>query len=76
MVEASDKVSETASSTAGAKKQEPVMTNMQDGAYVVEKDFKSDRTHQAKVTGIVYVNEREFITSSLDCSLKLWDKIL
>jgi hypothetical protein len=52
------------------------MTNMQDGAYVVEKDFKSDRTHQAKVTGIVYVNEREFITSSQDCSLKLWDKIL
>jgi hypothetical protein len=52
------------------------MTNMQDGAYVVEKDFKSDRTHQDRVTGIAYVNEREFFTSSLDCSLKIWDKVL
>jgi hypothetical protein len=33
------------SSTAGAKKQDPVMTNMDEGAYVVEKDFKSERTH-------------------------------
>ena len=64
------------SSAAGAKKEEPVMTKMQDGAYVVEKDFKSDRTHQDKVTGIAYVNEREFFTSSLDSSLKIWDKVL
>lgn len=75
-MEASDKISETNSSNAGAKKQDPVMTNMQDGAYVVEKDFKSDRTHQDKVTGIAYINEREFFTSSLDCSLKIWDKHL
>mgnify|MGYP001383314917 CR=1 FL=1 len=76
MEQASDKVSETNSSAAGAKKQEPVMSSLQDGAFVVEKDFKSDRTHQDKVTGIVYLNKREFFTSSLDCSLKIWDKVL
>lgn len=40
----------------------------------MEKEFKSDRTHHDKVTGIVYINESEFLTSSLDSSLKLWDK--
>ena len=42
----------------------------------MEKEFKSDRTHHDKVTGIVYINESEFLTSSLDSSLKLWDKHL
>ena len=28
------------------------------------------------MTGIAYVNEREFFTSSVDCSLKIWDKVL
>jgi len=63
------------SSTAGAKKQEPVMTNMEAGAFVVEKDFKSERTHSDKVTGIAYINEREFFTSSVDQTLKIWDKL-
>ena len=43
---------------------------------VIEKEFQSDRTHQDKVTGIVYINESEFLTSSVDMSLKLWDKFL
>ena len=43
---------------------------------VMEREFKSDRTHQDKVTGLVYINETEFLTSSLDMSLKLWDKHL
>lgn len=43
---------------------------------VMEREFKSDRTHQDKVTGLVYINESEFLTSSLDMSLKLWDKHL
>ncbi len=43
---------------------------------VMEREFKSDRTHQDKVTGLVYINETEFLTSSLDMSLKLWDKYL
>lgn len=42
----------------------------------MEKEFKSDRTHHDKVTGIVYINENEFLTSSLDSSLKLWDKYI
>ena len=42
----------------------------------MEKEFKSDRTHHDKVTGIVYINESEFLTCSLDSSLKLWDKHL
>ena len=42
----------------------------------MEKQFKSDRTHKEQVTGIVYINENEFLTSSLDQSLKLWDKHL
>lgn len=43
----------------------------------MEKEFKSDRTHQDKVTGIVKMQgDNEFLTSSLDCSLKLWDKHL
>lgn len=52
------------------------MTDMQDGAFVVEKDFKSERTHQEQVTGIAYINDREFFTSSMDSSLKIWDKLL
>jgi hypothetical protein len=27
------------------------------------------------VTGIAYINEREFFTSSVDHSLKIWDKL-
>ena len=78
MVEASDKVSETNSSTTGARRDLPVgvTSSLQDGAVVIEKDFKSDRTHQDKVTGIAFLNEREFFTSSLDCSLKIWDRLL
>ena len=42
----------------------------------MEKEFKSDRTHHQKVTSIVYINENEFLTASLDSSLKVWDKYL
>jgi len=30
----------------------------------VEKDFRSERTHQEHVTGLAYINEREFFTAS------------
>lgn len=49
------------------------MTNMQDGAYVVEKDYKSERTHQDQVTGVIKINENEFFTASMDKSVKVWD---
>jgi len=43
---------------------------------IIEKEYKSDKTHQDKITGIVYINENEFLTSSLDKSMKVWDKYL
>ena len=50
------------------------MTNMSEGAYVVEKDYKSERTHQDQVCGVILINEQEFFTASLDKSIKVWDK--
>ena len=49
-------------------------TNVNKNVVVRERDFKSATTHQDNVTGITRIDEDEFITSSLDCSLKLWDK--
>jgi hypothetical protein len=54
------------SSSTAAQKQDAVHTDMSDGAYCVEKDFKSERTHQSGVTGLAYINEREFFTASQD----------
>ena len=55
-------------------KQKKMKTNVNKNVVVREKDFKSATTHQDIVTGIVTVDESEFITSSKDESLKLWDK--
>ena len=49
-------------------------TNVNKNVVVRERDFKSTTTHQDKVTGIVPIDDEEFITSSLDNSLKVWDK--
>ena len=49
---------------------------MSDGAYCVEKDFRSERTHQEHVTGLAAINQLEFFTASQDCTLKIWDKLL
>ena len=49
-------------------------TNVSKNVVVRERDFKSTTTHQDKVTGIVKMDDDEFITSSLDNSLKCWDK--
>lgn len=49
-------------------------TTVNKNVYVRERDFKSQATHQDIVTGIAKVDESEFLTSSLDNSLKLWDK--
>lgn len=42
----------------------------------MEKEFKSERTHKDTITGIVYINDEEFMTCSRDMSLKLWDKYI
>ena len=49
-------------------------TNVSKNVVVRERDFKSTTTHQGVVTGIRVVDSDEFLTSSLDCSLKQWDK--
>ena len=49
-------------------------TTVNKNVVVRERDFKSTTTHQDKVTGIVRMDDDEFITSSLDSSLKVWDK--
>ena len=41
---------------------------------VLEKDFKKDKHHSDKIKSIIAINENEFLTSSVDCSLKVWDK--
>lgn len=56
----------------GAKKK--MKTNVNKNVVVRERDFKSATTHQDIVTGIVKVDDSEFITCSMDESLKLWDK--
>lgn len=43
---------------------------------VREREFKSDRSHQGKISAIVKIDENEFITASEDQSLKIWDKQL
>ena len=43
---------------------------------VREREFKSERTHKEKVMAIVKLNENEFLTASLDESIKVWDKYL
>ena len=75
MVEAA----QAASANAGEESKQgettkKMKTNVNKNVVVRERDFKSATTHQANVTGITRIDEDEFITSSLDCSLKLWDK--
>ena len=41
---------------------------------VREREFKSDRAHQGKITAIVRIDDNEFITACEDQSLKIWDK--
>ena len=54
--------------------QKKMKTNVNKNVVVRERDFKSETTHSDLVTGIVTVDDSEFITSSMDHTLKLWDK--
>jgi len=49
-------------------------TNVNKNVVVRERDFVSTSTHQDLVTGIIPTDDDEFITSSLDKSIKQWDK--
>lgn len=41
---------------------------------MLEKEFKSRQSHHDKVTCLTKISDSEFITSSEDKSLKIWDK--
>mmetsp|Transcript_5190 Transcript_5190/g.8015 ORF Transcript_5190/g.8015 Transcript_5190/m.8015 type:complete len:128 (+) Transcript_5190:1-384(+) len=43
---------------------------------VMEREFKSKRSHSADISCMVKISETEFITSSDDMSFKVWDKDL
>ena len=60
----------------GEEPQKGIKTKVNQNVVVREREFKSASTHQGAVTGIAYVNESEFLTSSEDMSMKLWDKHL
>ena len=49
-------------------------TKLDNSVIVRERDFKSATTHKDKVTGICRVDDNEFLTSSMDNSMKVWDK--
>lgn len=67
---------EAPANAAGEKdpQKQKVKTNVNKNVVVRERDFKNASTHQDIVTGIKVADNDEFITSSLDRSLKLWDK--
>ena len=57
-----------------APKKNKKKTKLDNSVIVRERDFKSTTTHSDTVTGICKVDDNEFLTSSLDKSLKVWDK--
>ena len=74
MVEATNNASgdeEAKRDPSAAKK---MKTNVNKNVVVRERDFKNATVHADIVTGIKVADADEFITSSLDNSLKLWDK--
>ncbi len=50
--------------------------SISDKILVVEKEFKNDQTHRDLVTGIIDINELEFLTCGVEMSMKVWDKSL
>jgi len=71
MVESASNPEEVKRDPEAAKK---MKTNVNKNVVVRERDFKADTTHMDKVTGLVKLDGDEFLTSSLDNSLKVWDK--
>ena len=57
-----------------APKRSKKKTKLGNSVSVRERDFKSTTTHKDIVTGIVKESDSEFLTSSMDKSIKVWDK--
>ena len=60
--------------TGSAPKKNKKKTKLDNKVIVRERDFKSTTTHKDIVSGIIRINDNEFLTSSNDKSIKVWDK--
>ena len=58
----------------GGAEQKRQKTSVNKNVVVKERDFKSASTHSDIVTGVTTISDDEFLTSSQDMSLKIWDK--
>ena len=57
-----------------APKKNKKKTKLDNSVIVRERDFKSSSSHSDTVTGICKVDNNEFLTASMDKSMKVWDK--
>jgi len=60
------------SNNSAPQQQMPISDNV----IVMEREFKSRRSHSGNISCLVKISETEFITSSDDMSFKIWDKDL
>ncbi len=47
-----------------------------DNVIVMEKEFRSKKAHNSKITCLAKISDTEFISCSEDMSFKIWDRIL
>lgn len=47
-----------------------------DNVIVMEKEFRSKKAHNGKITCLAKISDTEFISCSEDMSFKIWDRIL
>lgn len=50
--------------------------SISDNVIVLEKQFKTKKSHIADIKCMLKVSDTEFLTSSDDMSIKIWDKDL
>lgn len=51
-------------------------TELQGTTVVIEKEFRSKKSHTGQITKLMKINDAEFVTSSDDQAFKIWDKDL
>ena len=50
--------------------------SISESVIVMEKEFRSKKSHKGKITCLLKISPSEFFTSSDDMSFKVWDKDL
>lgn len=50
--------------------------SISDNVIVLEKQFKSKKSHTGEIQDMIKISPSEFLTSSNDMSFKIWDKDL